>query len=57
MRVVLNKDIPKIGQQGSIITVSDGYARNFLIPRGLASVATKEAHHKLKTQKENLQRK
>ena len=39
MKVVLLKDVPQLGQQGRIITVKDGYGRNFLIPRGLARAA------------------
>jgi large subunit ribosomal protein L9 len=40
MKVVLRKDVEKLGEAGSVQTVSDGYARNFLIPKGLAVVAT-----------------
>lgn len=36
MDVILNKDITGVGRQGQIIKVKDGYARNFLIPNGLA---------------------
>ncbi len=40
MKIVLRQDVPKVGDAGSVQTVSNGYARNFLIPRGLAVVAT-----------------
>jgi len=36
MEVYLRKDVEKIGMAGEIITVGDGFARNFLIPKGLA---------------------
>lgn len=36
MEVILNKDIERLGKSGSIIKVKDGFARNFLIPNGLA---------------------
>jgi large subunit ribosomal protein L9 len=39
--VILTKDIETLGQQGDIVTVKDGYARNYLIPRALALAATK----------------
>jgi large subunit ribosomal protein L9 len=42
MRIILRNDIGKLGAKHDIVTVSDGYARNFLIPRGLAEVATPE---------------
>ncbi len=42
MKVILLQDIPKLGTAGSIATVSDGYARNYLIPKGLAEPATPE---------------
>lgn len=45
MKVILLKDVPGIGQRGSIVNVKDGYGRNFLIPRGLASFATKASEH------------
>ena len=40
MQVILLEDIPALGQVGDIKKVADGYARNYLIPRGLASPAT-----------------
>lgn len=40
MKVILTKDIKGTGYIGDIITVSDGYARNYLIPKGLAKEAT-----------------
>lgn len=40
MKVVLTQDVPKLGDAGTIQTVKDGYARNFLIPQGLAAMAT-----------------
>ena len=43
MKVILQQDIKKIGKQGDIINVSDGYARNYLFPRKLAVEATQGA--------------
>ncbi len=40
MKVILKSDVSKLGKAGSLIDVSDGHARNFLIPRGLAIEAT-----------------
>lgn len=40
MKVVLTQDVPKVGDLGTIQDVRDGYARNFLIPRGMARIAT-----------------
>ncbi len=42
MKVFLRKDIEKIGLAGEIINVGDGYARNYLIPHGLAIEITKK---------------
>ncbi len=41
MEVVLRSDIEKLGKRGDIVNVSDGFARNYLIPRGQAILATK----------------
>ena len=40
MQVILLKDISKVGQRGSVVTVKDGYAQNVLIPKGMALPAT-----------------
>ena len=40
MEVLLLKDVEQLGQTGEIKRVADGYARNYLIPRGLATFAT-----------------
>ncbi|OIO46952.1 MAG: 50S ribosomal protein L9 [Parcubacteria group bacterium CG1_02_39_15] len=52
MRVILLQDIDKLGKKYDVKEVSDGYARNFLIPKGLAKPATKEVMIWLETQKE-----
>ncbi|MEX0974162.1 MAG: 50S ribosomal protein L9 [Bacillota bacterium] len=41
MEVILRQDVPSLGRKGSAVHVKDGYARNFLFPRGLAVPATK----------------
>lgn len=41
MKVILNQAVPKLGKQGQVVTVADGFARNFLFPRGLATFADK----------------
>ena len=43
MKIILQKQVEKLGAPGDVVTVADGYARNFLIPRGLAAPATKGA--------------
>ena len=41
MKVILNEDLKGKGKKGDIINVNDGYARNYLIPKGIAVEATK----------------
>jgi large subunit ribosomal protein L9 len=52
MKVILLEDVEKIGKKFEVKEVKDGYARNFLIPKGLAKLATKEALIWLETQKD-----
>lgn len=40
MKIVLRKDIETLGEKDSVLDVSEGYARNFLLPKGLAAAAT-----------------
>jgi len=40
MQVILKQNVEKIGQRGDVVEVSRGYVRNYLVPRGLAEVAT-----------------
>ena len=39
--VVLNQSVSKLGNNGDLVEVAPGYARNYLVPQGLASIATK----------------
>jgi large subunit ribosomal protein L9 len=57
MKVVLLKDVPKIGKKGEIKNVSDGYARNFLIPKKLALVATPDVLKKIERENQLKQEK
>ena len=48
MKVILKADVKGSGKQGELVNVSDGYARNFLLPRGLAIEANAQAMNELK---------
>jgi large subunit ribosomal protein L9 len=43
MRIILQREVESLGEPGDIVEVKDGYARNYLIPRGMAMQATKGA--------------
>lgn len=52
MKLILLKDVKGQGKKGQVVNVSDGYARNFLLPRGLAEEATDSNMHILNRQNE-----
>lgn len=52
MKVILKQDVKGQGKKGELVSVSDGYARNFLFPRGLAMEANAAAMNDLKNREE-----
>ncbi|MDD3878875.1 MAG: 50S ribosomal protein L9 [Syntrophomonas sp.] len=57
MKVILKQDVKNLGKAGEIKEVSDGYARNFLIPRGFVEEATKDKVKENEEKRLKLQRK
>jgi len=57
MKVILLKDVKGTGKQGDIVNASDGYARNFLLPRGLAQEASSTNVNSAQRKKEAQQHK
>ncbi len=53
MKVILLEDVKSLGKKGEIVTVSDGYARNMLLPKKLGAEATKGNLNDLKLRKAN----
>ena len=52
MKVILKQDVEHVGRIGNIANVRPGYARNFLVPRGLAIVATKHNLHRFEHERQ-----
>ncbi|MBR3754342.1 MAG: 50S ribosomal protein L9 [Clostridia bacterium] len=52
MKVVLKQDVKSLGKKGELVNVSDGYARNFLFPKNLASEANAQAMSELKNKEQ-----
>ncbi len=57
MQVILLDRMAKLGKLGEVVRVRDGYARNFLIPKGLAKRATQKAIADFNREKEELEKK
>ncbi len=51
MEVILKQDVSKVGKAGSVVKVKDGFARNFLIPRGLGELMTDAGIKRLEAEK------
>jgi large subunit ribosomal protein L9 len=47
VKIILTKDVEKIGKEGDIVDVKEGFARNFLLPRGVAIKATKNSYKEI----------
>lgn len=52
MKVILNKDVKGCGKAGELVSVKDGYAQNFLLPKNLAKLADASGMSELKSKKE-----
>ncbi len=55
MKIILLKDVPKVGKKNEVRDVSDGYAKNFLIAKGLAKRATSDEIKNLESKKQKLE--
>jgi len=54
MKVILKQNVPSLGKAGDLIKVNDGYARNLLIPKGLAIEANEKNIKTLQHEKNNI---
>ena len=52
MEIILTKDVEKLGKSGDVVKVKDGFARNFLIPKGLAVFSTAANIKRLESEKQ-----
>ena len=53
MKIILSKDVKSLGKKGDVVEVSDGYARNYILPRKLGIEASNKNMNDLKLQKAN----
>ncbi len=52
MKVILKQDVKGLGKKGELVNASDGYARNFLFPKGLAAEANAQAMSEFKNKQQ-----
>ncbi len=57
MQIILRQDVEKLGAAGELVNVKDGYARNFLVPRKLAYVATAGAMKRMEQEMKQIVKK
>ena len=57
MKVILRSDVDKLGLRGEVVTVARGYARNFLLPRKLALLATEGNKKQIERERAKLEAK
>lgn len=57
MKVILTQDVKSLGKKGEMVSVADGYARNFLFPRNLAAEANAQSLTELKNREQAAQHK
>lgn len=57
MKIILKEDIKKLGKMGQIVDVADGYARNYLVPKGIAVEASTKNIRSLEHEKKIIQEK
>jgi large subunit ribosomal protein L9 len=57
MQIILREDVPSLGRAGDVVKVSEGYGRNFLLPRKKAIVATPGSLRKLEQEKQVIEAK
>lgn len=56
MKLILQEDVEKLGSAGEVVDVKDGYGRNYLIPQGLARIATESALKEIEEAKRQAER-
>ncbi|OHD12809.1 MAG: 50S ribosomal protein L9 [Spirochaetes bacterium GWB1_48_6] len=55
MKIILNKDVPNLGEEGDVKVVANGYARNFLIPQKIAVLFSAHAAHMFEQKKAQIE--
>ncbi|NUQ11525.1 MAG: 50S ribosomal protein L9 [Gemmatimonadaceae bacterium] len=55
MEVILRQSVEKLGHPGDVVKVSNGYARNYLLPRGIAVIATEGNKKQIEAQRKRLE--